>query len=362
MLVVELIAVAAALLYCAVGFLIVRRQPGHAVGWIFLGAAPLFALVAAAYGYADLSLYGGEDWPLDQWAAWLTNWLFAVPVFLVPVFLAQLFPDGRPVSARWAWVLKATVTAAIAALLVGMLRAAPLDPYPDVQSPAALPRAGEVLADLWDGGGIVVQPIIFLAALASLIARFRRARGVERQQLKWLAYAAAVVLVGFVGAGVAPDGLASDVFFIVGIAALVLMPVAVAVAILRYRLYDIDRVISKTLVFGTLTAILGVAYVGLVLLGQAVFSSVAGGSDLAIAVSTLVVAALFLPVRSRVQRFVDRRFYRRRYDAQRTLEVFGARLREEVELDGLTVDLRGVVEETMQPAHVSLWLRQETAT
>jgi hypothetical protein len=136
------------------------------------------------------------------------------------------------------------------------------------------------------------------------------------------------------------------------------MPVSIGVAVLRYRLYDIDRVISKTLVYGALTVVLGAAYAGLVLAGQALFSSFAGGSDLAIAVSTLVVAALFLPVRSRVQRLVDRRFYRRRYDAQRTLEAFGARLREQVELDGLRTDLERVVHETMQPVHVALWLRE----
>ena len=146
--------------------------------------------------------------------------------------------------------------------------------------------------------------------------------------------------------------------FITGFAGLMLIPVAVAIAILRYRLYEIDRVISRTLVYGSLTVVLGAAYVALVLAGQAVFSSFAGGSNLAIAASTLVVAALFLPLRGRVQRFVDRRFYRRRYDAQRTLAAFGTRLREQVELDGLRVDLERVVAETVQPAHVSLWLRE----
>ena len=149
----------------------------------------------------------------------------------------------------------------------------------------------------------------------------------------------------------------SDIGFVIAVARLVLLPVAIGVAMLRYRLYEIDRVISRTLVYGALTVMLGAAYVGLVLAGQALFSSFAGGSNLAIAASTLVVAALFLPLRSRVQRFVDRRFYRRRYDAQRTLEAFGARLREQVELERCARDLERVVHETMQPAHVSVWLR-----
>jgi hypothetical protein len=199
---------------------------------------------------------------------------------------------------------------------------------------------------------------VALAAIG-LILRFRRSRGEERQQFKWLAGSAGLLCVTL------PFAAASNYSSVPGAVitvALVALPVSVGIAILRYRLYDIDRVISRTLVYGSLTVILGAAYAGLVLAAQAVFSSFAGGSNLAIAGSTLVVAALFLPVRSRVQRFVDRRFYRRRYDARRTLEAFGARLRREVDLDLLTSDLREVVEETMQPAHVSLWLRSGART
>jgi hypothetical protein len=206
-----------------------------------------------------------------------------------------------------------------------------------------------------------LAPVVFAASLAALVVRFRRSRGVERQQLKWLAFAGAIPVaafaLSFVLGSFVSGGLLLDAIFVTGFAALMLIPVAVGVAILRYRLYEIDRVISRTLVYGSLTVVLGAAYAGLVLAGQAVFSSFAGGSNLAIAVSTLVVAALFLPLRSRVQRVVDRRFNRHRYDAQQTLEAFGSRLREQVDLATLTGELRGVVEETIQPSHVSVWLR-----
>jgi len=152
--------------------------------------------------------------------------------------------------------------------------------------------------------------------------------------------------------------ISADLGVAVTLLCILSIPVAIGVAMLRYRLYEVDRVISRTLVYGTLTITLGAAYAGLVLAGQAVFSSFAGGSNLAIAVSTLIVAALFLPLRGRIQRFVDRRFNRRRYDAQRTLESFGAKLRQEIELESLTDDLRRVIGETMQPAHVSVWLRE----
>ena len=207
---------------------------------------------------------------------------------------------------------------------------------------------------------VLFVPIIPACLLSIAVAavralrRFRRSRGLERQQFKWLAASAGFLL------SVLPFGAAFNWTEAAGLMmtiALIALPISVGIAVLRYRLYEIDRIVSRTLVYGSLTLILGAAYAGLVLGGQALFSSFAGGSNLAIAGSTLVVAALFLPLRGRVQQFVDRRFYRRRYDARRTLEAFGARLREEVDLELLAADLRGVVEETMQPRQVSLWLR-----
>jgi hypothetical protein len=198
---------------------------------------------------------------------------------------------------------------------------------------------------------------MLVGLLASVVVRFRRSRGDERQQLKWMLVAAGSLVAQIVVSEAAGDWLSDALDGLIFAAAVTAIPVAAGVAMLKYRLYDVDVVIRKTLVYGSLTVLLSLAYAGLVLAGQAVFSSFAGGSNLAIAVSTLVVAALFLPVRSRVQRVVERRFYRGRYDAQRTLESFGARLREQVELDALRGDLEGVVRDTMQPAHVSLWLR-----
>jgi hypothetical protein len=188
------------------------------------------------------------------------------------------------------------------------------------------------------------------------VLRYRRTRGVERQQFKWFAFAAGVLLASMVGMVLTSVGVPDELAVALVGAAFAGVALAVGVAVLRYRLYEIDRVISKTLVYGSLTVILGLAYAALVLAGQAVFASFAGGSNLAIAVSTLVVAALFLPVRARVQRFVDHRFFRRRYDARGTLEAFSSRMRDQVALDALCAELEGVVHETMQPAHVSLWL------
>jgi hypothetical protein len=357
------IAGASALLFAAVGVLVARAEPRNAIGWIFLAGGTLLAADVAAFGYADLTIYGGETWPAAAWAGWFANWSFIPPVFIAPALVAQLFPNGRPMPGPWRWVLGISVLIAVEAILASTLAPGPIDSYDPAANPIGVPgRVGSALGALNDEGGVFLAPPILLASLAALVVRFRRSRGIEREQMKWLAFAGAVPVgafaLSFLLGSTMEDTLLLSVVFVTGLVALMLVPVAVAVAILRYRLYEIDRVISRTLVYASVTLVLALAYVALVLAGQAVFSSVAGGSDLAIAGSTLVVAALFLPLRSRVQGIVDRRFYRRRYDAQRTLEGFGARLRDEIDLDSLTGDLRRVVQETMQPARTSVWLRE----
>ena len=356
-LLVQVVAAVAALLFGIVGLLIARKEPANPIGWIFLGSATVLGVMDASYGYADLSINGGAQWPAARWAGWLASWMIILPFFVAPCWIAQLFPDGRAISHRWSRILKLSVAMGVYLTLAPAFDSGRLALYPDVDNPARAPEwVTRLIVDpVW---GVAIF-VLFGLSLTSIVKRYRRSQGLERKQLTLVAFAGAFVIVAF-SATFAADtvgGVVETAFGVLGFLGFLLMPVAVAVAILRYRLYEIDRLVSRTLVYAFLTVILGAAYIGLVLTGQALFSSFAGGSNLAIAASTLVVAALFLPVRSRVQRFVDRRFYRSRYDAQRTLEAFGLQLRQQVELESLTGDLEDVVAETMQPAYVAVWLR-----
>jgi len=276
----------------------------------------------------------------------------------MPALLFLLFPNGRLPGPRWRAVAWLVVVAAAAATVDAAL--APElddDPFAGVESPLPLDVPEAALAPVSYFGWPGMTLGLILAAVA-MIVRLRRARGVKRQQLKWIAAAAALLPVVSL-AGVAayyaghtgPGGAAVVLAF-------VLIGLAAGYAILRHRLYDIDLVINRALVYGALTAVLAGAYLGLVLLLGLALGPLTSESDLAIALSTLAVAALFRPARRRVQALVDRRFYRHKYDAARTLERFGARLRAETDLEALRVELTGVVRETMQPAHVSLWLRE----
>jgi hypothetical protein len=228
--------------------------------------------------------------------------------------------------------------------------------YPGARNPVGVEGAGRLLEGM-ETTGTGLALVALLLALVSMIVRFRRSIGVERQQLKWIVYAGAVAAGGFALTLFLSGPLANAVF-VIAFLAFIGVPAAAGVAIMRYRLYEIDLVINRTLVYGSLTALLALVYVGSVVLLQSIFRALTGQeSQLAVVASTLVIAALFNPLRRRIQAFIDRRFYRRKYDAARTLAAFGARLRDEVDLETLADDMVGVVQDTMQPEHVSLWLR-----
>jgi hypothetical protein len=339
-----------------VGALIASRFPANPIGWIFVGLVVALGFSGGAEGVADWSLAHGRSGGVVPWVAAYNADVFLV-FFAVVLSTLLLFPNGRLLTPRWRFVLWTGLAGNGLMALSAVLSDGPLSDFPELQNPVGVDSA--VLH--WSFvPGFVFFCAALIATVVSVVLRFRRAVGVERRQLTLLLAAGVFVAAAFVVGGFVGSALGENFGVAVTLLAVLAIPVAIGVAMLRYRLYEIDRVVSRTLVYAALTVILGAAYAGLVLAGQAVFSSFAGGSNLAIAVSTLVVAALFLPLRSRVQRVVDRRFYRRRYDAERTLERFGTRLREQVELDRLRAELEDVVRDTVQPAHVSLWLRKGT--
>jgi len=347
-----------------VGLVVARHQPRNPVGWLFLALAGINGAFEVAHAYTHYSL-AVASLPGTSWAAWFSAWSSEVSPALIGLSVL-VFPDGQLVSRRWrpaAWFCLLGMVPVIAsyALVPG-----PMTEFPSVENPlgtAAFDFLRETPVDL-------VIALILLLATASIIVRLRRSRGVERQQVKWFAWSGGLI-VGFLlvspivvaigGAEVeaSPAGKVAGVVFAVILAGL---PISAGIAILRYRLYDIDRLIGRTLVYGSLTAALLATYLVSVLLLQVLLRPLAGESDLAVAASTLAVAALFRPLRSAIQRVVDRRFFRHKYDATRTVESFAGRLRQEVDLDTVSADLRDVVRDTVQPAHLSLWLRSTVRT
>ena len=340
-----------ALTFPTVGAIVASRRPGNAVGWLFcaIGLCGGVEIFTVEYGVYALVTNPGSL-PAGVMATWIGTWVWLPSVTLTMTFLLLVFPHGRLLSPRWwpvAW-LAAAVTIAGTALLA----LAPWDLL-DPGVPAQNPFGIESLRDV----GVAVPTPIFLIGIPtvllsvlSLVLRFRRSQGEERQQLKWFVYAG-VLSVGVI---IVPSAASSLLQLLV----LPLLPVAAGIAILRYRLYNIDILINRTLVYGTLTAMLVGLYVGSVVSLQGLFRAFTGQqSQLAVVASTLAIAALFQPLRRRVQTVIDRRFYRRKYDAAKTLEVYSARLRDETNLDRLGDEMILVVKETMQPEHVSLWLR-----
>jgi hypothetical protein len=349
--------------YSTVGAMIVPRMSSeNPIGWLFCAIGLLWAVIHLIGEYAiDTLLAAPGSLAAGELASWIYSWLW-VPSLGLLVFLSLLFPNGRLPSARWRWFarLSALLT------LVGMVLAA-FSPgqiilgLPGIPNPLGiegLPNAYKPVQAL--------MLILIAVSVASLLMRRVYARGVERQQTKWFTYTSAVAASGAILQYIISEPL--DLIWLGGVGhALVLtglagMPISPGIAITRYRLSDIDIIINRTLVYGPLTATLVTLYFGGIVLLQRVFVVLTGQkSTLAVVASTLVIAALFTPLRRRIQSFIDSRFYRRTYDARKTLEAFSAKLRDETDLNALSDDLVGVVRETMQPAHVSLWLRSETA-
>jgi hypothetical protein len=330
-----------------VGALIATHRPRNPIGWLFCTVGAFQGLLIAAEAYSDYALWiAAGTVPGGLLARWVAQWIWAPSVGLLFTFVPLLFPDGRLPSPRWrplAWLsgLSIVLTCGLYATLLWPLRAV-VD-----RQPEQLLTGGQAMAL---NAAFPLMVLCGLACVGALAVRFHRARGIERQQLKWLLFAAAITVVV-----ISLAELVSRLWLLPLVPAI---PVAAGVAILRYRLYDIDRIISRTLVYGLLTVLLGVIYGGVVLLLGQVFGGVAGRPPRwAVAGATLAVAALFQPARRRIQAAVDRRFNRRKYDAAKTVEAFSAHLRDEVDLDTLSAELLAVVDQTMQPTRSSLWLR-----
>jgi hypothetical protein len=343
------------------GGLIASRRPDNLIGWIVCAAAVANAMDYFADGYATYALLAEPNsLPGGLVTAWVSNWVPMLALGLLPFFLL-LFPTGRLPSRRWRPVAVFAVLVYVVLPVGYAVLPGPLITFPSVENPLGHEgAAGEIVPGVGRVSAWMLFVLTSLVSLVSLVLRFRRSRREERQQIKWVAYAAAIIAAyllvdSIFGEALDPiSPILSAIFF-------GSLWVAIGVAILKYRLYNIDLLINRTLVYGALTAILAAVYFGGIVVLQRLFVVLTGGkSTLAVVASTLVIAALFNPLRRRIQSFIDRRFYRRKYDVTKTLETFSAKLREETDLDALSDDLVGVVRETMQPAHVSLWLRPDS--
>jgi len=330
-----------ALAFAVVGALVAARTRNR-LGWVFLAAAAISAVTVAANAYAARPATAGL--PGAAWVGWGFTALLGITGSLFFVTLL-LFPDGRPPSRRWWFVVWAAAVGGVAEMVTSAVS--------DVNFSSNFPRLTDpmaLVAPLNEAYNLetTVQVFVLLAGAVSLVVRFRRSGPVERQQLKWFVYTAAVAapVIFVVSILVANPLPAFEIFF-------PLIPAAVGVAILRYRLYDIDRIISRTLAYAIVTALLACVYAGPVLLSTQVLGL---HTPVAVAVATLAAAALFNPLRRRVQRLVDRRFNRARYDADLTVAAFATRLKDSVDLDAVRDDLAGVVTRALEPAHVSVWI------
>jgi hypothetical protein len=346
--------------FSVVGAIIASRHPRNAIGWLFCGVGVTVGFNSFAGDYADYWLASGFGTVgLGETAAWASSWLWSLLVFVPLSLLLLLFPDGRLPSPRWRPVAWGVVLGSAGGVLGNALKPGPLLDFPQIANPFGVDSPVVWLVGV---AGSIVAAGSMVASAVSLIVRLRRVGREQRQQIKWLAYGGAIMVGGVCG-GVLVIPWNVPVSIVIMSFSLLGLPVFTGIAIVRYHLYDIDILINRTLVYATLTATLTLVYFGGVAGLQELLSPVMGeGNRLAVVASTLLIAALFNPLRRRIQTFIDRRFYRKKYDARKTLEGFSARLRDETDLKALNDELVNVVRETMQPAYVSLWLRPDPAS
>jgi Na+-transporting NADH:ubiquinone oxidoreductase subunit NqrE len=347
--------------FSIIGAIIASRLPANPVGWLFCAAACTIAVECLSAEYAIYTLVARPDsLPAGEALAWLAFWAW-IPSIGCIVLSLLLFPNGRLPSSSWSWVAWLSVLLTIAGAVWVALSPGAIGNLGSIHNPLGiegLPRGYKPVQT-------IMSALLLVAAVSTLGLRLLRTRGIEHQQIKWPAFVAVMAAVG----SILYDTAISEAIglrwlewagYVVVVAALVSFPISVGIAIVRYRLYDIDRIINRTLVYGALTVVLVAVYFGGIVVMQRTFVALTGQkSTLAVVASTLLIAALFTPLRKRTQRFIDRSFYRSKYDAAKTLEGFSMKLRDETDLEALSEDLVGVVRETMQPAHVSLWLRPD---
>ncbi len=356
------------LLYPVVGVLIASRRPENPLGWLLLATGITSSLAGLGQAYIQYASATGSL-PGEVWFQWVSN-VLTFPTYLTMFsFILLLFP-GRLLTRRWrplAWLAAALIAAVVLHQAIGV-DGSTADNGVHFHNPLYVAPLGDLLHPLYPIA-ILAALVVILGSLLSLGLRLRRSRGVERQQLKWFVYVAAVSVVAFILSGLCASidptnkgGFIGTVFWMTALFGIEMgLPAVVGLAIVRYRLYEIDRLINRTLVYSILTAILVGADLLLILGLERLFQPVASGSDLVVAGSTLAVAAFVQPLRRRIQTTVDRRFYRHKYDATRALETFSARLRDEIDLSALLGEFDAVVRDTMQPTHMSVWLRGFTS-
>ena len=352
--------------FAGVGALVATRQPGNAVGWLLFAAGAILAinLVGSTFAANGVDDPGGPP-PGTGLVAWFVSWTFVPAISLVGIYVPVLFPDGQPPSDRARWKVFMVLTAIALALQVPtMFGIGPLPDYPTIQNPFGFLAAKDTtLFELVNLGSAAVA---FPVAFAAPIIRFRRSTGIERAQLKWLGFVGlgtigTLTLMLFGTATSSSETSTRDLGWILFLVGVALIPVAIGIAILRYRLYDIDRLVSRTIAYGLVTGGLVAVYFGVDLALSSLSSTVADGNALVVAASTLAAAAVFTPLRRRVQRAVDHRFDRAHYDAESTTMAFSSRLRNEVDLPTVTADLETTVRDAIAPTTLSLWLRPEDA-